>query len=57
MKVFLTLHACQPVCWGLPQPKYEPFITHNKGTLNLNEDWIIFVNWTLACVNIPLQYF
>ncbi len=19
-------------CWGLPQPKYEPFITHNRGT-------------------------
>ncbi len=20
-------------CWGLPKPKYEPFITHNRGTL------------------------
>ncbi len=33
MKVFLTLHACQACCWGLPKPKYEPFITHNRGTL------------------------
>ncbi len=32
MKVFLTLHA-STCCWGIPKPKYEPFITHNKGTL------------------------
>ncbi len=33
MKVFHDL-ACMPTCcWGLPKPKYEPFITHNRGTL------------------------
>ncbi len=26
--------ACMSACyWGLPKPKYEPFITHNRGTL------------------------
>ncbi len=32
MKVFFDL-ACISNCWGLPKPKYEPFITHNRGTL------------------------
>ncbi len=22
-------------CWALPKPKFEPFITHNRGTLNI----------------------
>ncbi len=35
MSVFLNLHACQPVVGGLLNPKYEPFITHNRGTLSL----------------------
>ncbi len=33
MKVFFDL-ACMLTCfWGLPKPKYELFITHNRGTL------------------------
>ncbi len=38
-KCFLTLHACQPVVRGLPKPKYEPFITHNRGTLIDGLEW------------------
>ncbi len=33
MKVFFDL-ACTSTCyWGLQKPKYEPFITHNRGAL------------------------
>ncbi len=33
MKVLFD-HACMSTCcWGLPKPRYEPFITHNRGTL------------------------
>ncbi len=35
MKVFLTMHAGQPVV-GDSKPKYEPFITHNRGALKKN---------------------
>ncbi len=35
MKVFFELECMSTCCWGLPKPKYEPFITHNRGTLNL----------------------
>ncbi len=34
MKVFFDLACMSTCCWGLPKPKYEPFITHNRGTLN-----------------------
>ncbi len=34
MKVFFELECMSTCCWGLPKPKYEPFITHNRGTLN-----------------------
>ncbi len=37
MKVFFELECMSTCCWGLPKPKYEPFITHNRGTLNENE--------------------
>ncbi len=33
MKVFFDLACMSTCCWGLPNPKYEPFITHNMGTL------------------------
>ncbi len=33
MKVFFDLACMSTCCWGLPKPKYEPFITHNRGTL------------------------
>ncbi len=36
MKVFFDLACMSACCWGLPKPKYEPFITHNRGTLRLN---------------------
>ncbi len=32
MKVFFDLACMSACCWGLPKPKYEPFITH-RGTL------------------------
>ncbi len=32
--MFFDLACMSTCCWGLPKPKYEPFITHNKGTLN-----------------------
>ncbi len=28
MKVFFDLACMSTCCWGLPKPKYEPFITH-----------------------------
>ncbi len=34
MKVFFDL-ACMSTCWGLPKPKYEYFIIHNRDTLTL----------------------
>ncbi len=34
MKVFFELECMSTCCWGLPKPKYEPFITHNRGTLS-----------------------
>ncbi len=33
MKVFFYLVCMSTCCWGLPKPKYEPFIIHNRGTL------------------------
>ncbi len=33
MKVFFDLACMSTCCWGLPKPKYEPFITNNRGTL------------------------
>ncbi len=30
---FFYLAYMSTCCWGLPKPKYEPFITHNRGTL------------------------
>ncbi len=33
MKVFFNIACMSTCCWGLPKPKYEPFITHNRGTL------------------------
>ncbi len=33
MKVFFDLAGMSTCCWGLPKTKYEPFITHNRGTL------------------------
>ncbi len=33
MKVFFNLASMSACCWGLPKPNYEPFITHNRGTL------------------------
>ncbi len=32
-KVFFDLACMSTCCWGFPKPKYEPFITHNRGTL------------------------
>ncbi len=33
IQVFFFYLACMSTCcWGLPKPKYEPFITHNRGT-------------------------
>ncbi len=39
MKVFLDLACMSTCCWGLPKPKYEPFITQNRGTLNKCSGW------------------
>ncbi len=36
MKEFFDLACMSTCCWGLPKPKYEPFITHNRGTLTKN---------------------
>ncbi len=33
MKVFFDLACMSTCCWGLPKPKYEPFIFHNRGIL------------------------
>ncbi len=33
MKVFFDLTCMSTYCWALPKPKYEPFITHNRGAL------------------------
>ncbi len=42
MKVFYVLFACMSTCcWGLPKPKYEPFITHNRGNLT----WKTLIWW------------
>ncbi len=35
MKVFFDLARMSTCCWGLTKPKYEPFITHNRGTLKV----------------------
>ncbi len=35
IKVFFDLACMSTCCWGLPKPKYEPFIIHNRGTLTL----------------------
>ncbi len=38
MKVFFDLACMSTCCWGLPKPKYQSFITHNRaleGTLNI----------------------
>ncbi len=32
-QVFFDLACMSTCCWGLPKSKYEPFITHNRGTL------------------------
>ncbi len=40
MKVFFDLACMSTCCWGLPKPKYEPFITHNRGTLT---DYIKYI--------------
>ncbi len=32
IKVFYLAYM-STCCWGLPKPKYEPFKTHNRGTL------------------------
>ncbi len=37
IKVFFDLACMSTCCWGLPKPKYEPFITHNRGTLKIKE--------------------
>ncbi len=37
MKVFFNLACMSICCWGLPKTKYEPFITHNWGTINTPE--------------------
>ncbi len=36
IKVFFDLACMSTCCWGLPKPKYEPFITHNRGTLEMS---------------------
>ncbi len=33
MKVFFDRACMSTYCWALPKPKYEPFITLNRGTL------------------------
>ncbi len=39
MKVFFDLAWMSTCCWWLPKPKYEPFITHNRGTLKTVWRW------------------
>ncbi len=34
IKVVFDLACMLTCCWGLSKPKYKPFITHNRGTLN-----------------------
>ncbi len=36
IKVFFDLACMSTCCWGLPKPKHEPFITHNRGTLSMS---------------------
>ncbi len=35
MKVLFDLACISTCCWGLPKPKYEPFITNNRGNLTI----------------------
>ncbi len=46
MKVFFELECMSTCCWGLPKPKYDLFITHNRGTLTVY--WIIRANYVSA---------
>ncbi len=39
MKMFFDIACMSTCCWGLPKPKYEPFITHNRGTLSPHVPW------------------
>ncbi len=46
MKVFFDLACMSTCCWGLPKPKYQSFITHNRGTWGdleycLGQRWIL----------------
>ncbi len=50
MKVFFELECMSTCCWGLPKPKYEPFITHNRGTLK----WQI--HWTRDPIEARVEY-
>ncbi len=36
IKVFFDLACMSACCWGLQKPKHEPFITHNRGNLNVS---------------------
>ncbi len=49
MKVFFDL-ACMSTCyWGLPKPKYESFIIHNRGTLKSSHN--IYSHYLYAVVS------
>ncbi len=37
IKVLFDIACMSTCCWGLPKPKYEPFITHNRGTLTVSQ--------------------
>ncbi len=38
IKMFFELACMSTCCWGHPKPKYEPFITHNRGTLKVQQE-------------------
>jgi len=45
MEVFFDLACMSTYTWALPKPKYEPFITHKRGTLVgflNNKKWLFF---------------
>ncbi len=52
-KVFVDLACMSACCWGLPKPKYEPFITHNRGTSNFAKGTILPIFFFIVITYSP----
>ncbi len=59
MKVFFDLECMSTCCWGLSKPKYEPFMTHNRGTLSMFCAFVIILqlNCELCMIAKNVVYF